>query len=428
MEKLLSLSHRLSRSGDKRSRRTGTDRGARCASFGRPHGAALAPQQAPARCRGAATETPPPAYTPTASPSSPQTPPATASSSPPAYSAAADYTMDDMTQDGTATNDDPHYLLYLFDTVFLIDDSTSMLGPRWREVRSALRQITPVCTSHDDDGIDIHFMNHRSSSSGGFSSSFENASSQRVGGGGGSRAPGGYYNVTDPCAVDALFRGLRPCGPTHTRGRIEDILDPYFAQLERADDVRDVRPLNLIVITDGMPGPWSPPSSLPPRYHHHHHHYHGHQQYQQQYPYQHQQGEEDDEEDSVMHNPHLPGPAIARYARRLDALGAPAWQVGVQFVQVGDDAGATAALRGLDDGLAARHGVRDMVDTLKYGDDDYKTLTAGEILKVVLGAVNKRLDNVASGSDCGGRRSPLSFTSSSASPSSPASTRRRRGL
>ena len=66
--------------------------------------------------------------------------------------------MENMTRD-----DDPHYFLYLFDTVFLVDDSTSMLGPRWREVRSALRQITPVCTSHDDDGIDIHFMNHRSS-------------------------------------------------------------------------------------------------------------------------------------------------------------------------------------------------------------------------------------------------------------------------
>ncbi|OAQ80164.1 von Willebrand factor [Purpureocillium lilacinum] len=288
--------------------------------------------------------------------------------------------MENMTRD-----DDPHYFLYLFDTVFLVDDSTSMLGPRWREVRSALRQITPVCTSHDDDGIDIHFMNHRSSentTTNNNNNSDDGISSQSGGGMARGKARGGYYNITDPLAVDALFQRLRPCGPTHTRGRIEDILEPYFTQLESAENVQDVRPLNLIVITDGMPGPC-------PR----HVNFSG-SGFGSGF---------NGNGEAAPHNPHLPDPAIVRYARRLDELRAPAWQVGVQFFQVGDDAAATASLRGLDDGLARRHGVRDIVDTLKFGDDDYKTLTAEEILKAVLGAVSRRLDNQSCEREGGGR-------------------------
>lgn len=232
--------------------------------------------------------------------------------------------------------EDPHYFLYLFDTVFLIDDSTSMLGSRWREVKAALRQITPVCTSHDDDGIDVHFMNHTS-----------------PGGCAGGKAPGGYYDITDAAAVEQLFASVRPSGPTPTRGRLEDILDPYFAQLRAAADVRDVKPLNIIVLTDGMPGPgWA-------------------------------NGE----------NPHMPEPAIVRFARELDRLRAPPYQVGIQFIQVGNNAGATAMLEALDDGLPRRYKCRDIADTLKFGQGGYTTLTADQILKAVLGGVNKRLDN-----------------------------------
>ncbi|PWI65110.1 hypothetical protein PCL_07409 [Purpureocillium lilacinum] len=269
---------------------------------------------------------------------------------------ACEYSMENMRRD-----DDPHYFLYLFDTVFLVDDSTSMLGSRWREVSSALRQITPVCTSHDDDGIDIHFINRRSSENTTTSNHSGNDGISSLSGGSG-KACGGYYNIKDPLAVDALFQRLRPCGPTHTRGRIEDILDPYFAQLESAKDVQNVRPLNLIVITDGMPGPCPQPQ-----------------------PVSYSCGGFGSSSE-VTHNPHLPDPAIVRYAKRLDQLRAPAWQVGVQFLQVGNDLAATASLRGLDDGLARRYGVRDIVDTLKFGDGDYKTLTAEEILKAVLGA------------------------------------------
>ncbi|PNY26976.1 Uncharacterized protein TCAP_03110 [Tolypocladium capitatum] len=257
---------------------------------------------------------------------------------PPPYAAAAppapEYTLDNMQKH----QEDPYYFLYLFDTVFLIDDSTSMLGERWGEVKAALRQMAPVCTSHDDDGIDVHFMNHKSPPGG-----------PRAEG----KAPGGYYDVADADAVERLFGVVRPCGPTPTRRRLEDVLGPYFALLRAAADVRDVKPLNVIVLTDGMPGPaWADGS-----------------------------------------NPHMPEPAIVHFARELDRIGAPLYQVGIQFIQVGDNAGATAMLDALDDGLPRRYQCRDIVDTLRFGQRGYTTLSAHQILKAVLGGVDKRLDN-----------------------------------
>jgi hypothetical protein len=76
----------------------------------------------------------------------------------------------------------------------------------------------------------------------------------------------------------------------------------------------------------------------------------------------------------------------------------------VQFFQIGDDPDAAEALRYLDDDLKSR-GVRDMVDTCTWKDTKAQsrgrsTLTSDVILKVVLGAVLRRLDN----QPAGGRR------------------------
>ncbi len=78
----------------------------------------------------------------------------------------------------------------------------------------------------------------------------------------------------------------------------------------------------------------------------------------------------------------------------LDRLGAPAYQVGVQFFQVGDDPAATSALRHLDDELGPSNGVRDMIDTVSWNarDAGQKTLTAEAVLKTVLGAVKRHVD------------------------------------
>lgn len=75
---------------------------------------------------------------------------------PPAYSPAKEGTMIPGAME--TTSDSPYAFLTEFDTVFLIDDSGSMAGRSWRETAAALSAITPICTSHDADGIDIYFL------------------------------------------------------------------------------------------------------------------------------------------------------------------------------------------------------------------------------------------------------------------------------
>ena len=111
--------------------------------------------------------------------------------------------------------------------------------------------------------------------------------------------------------------------------------------------IETIKPLNIIVITDGVPS---------------------------------------DDVESVIINA----------ARKLDKWDAPAWQVGVQFFQVGCETGAAEALRELDDGLSelagGKDGLRDIVDTVPWVGDSGEGLNAQGVLKVVLGSVTRRLD------------------------------------
>lgn len=215
------------------------------------------------------------------------------------------------------TADDPYAFLTSFDTALLIDDSGSMAGSRWRETGAALEAIIPIITQHDANGIDIYFLNSPDSPY--------------------------HHNVTSPATVREIFSTVRPGGGTPTGQRLNAILKPYLKACER--DMDAVKPLNLIVITDGEPS--------------------------------------DDVE----------SPLIAA-ARKLDRLDAPAWQVGVQFFQVGRDEEARRHLKSLDDELAdiAGEEIRDMVDTVPFTGTQGGELTGEGILKVVLGAVNRRLD------------------------------------
>ncbi|KAH7321216.1 hypothetical protein B0I35DRAFT_477723 [Stachybotrys elegans] len=227
-----------------------------------------------------------------------------------------------------STPEDKYAFLSSFDTIFLIDDSSSMYGSRWKEVGAVLEAITPICTDHDSDGIDVYFLNHRSRAS--------NPSGT---------AQGGYYGVTSSKTVTDLFKKLGPSGGTPTGHRLDELLTPYLEKLERAHDPASVKPVNIIVITDGAAS---------------------------------------DDPESI----------IVRCAGKLDKLDALPYQVGIQFFQVGHDRSATEDLADLDDGLAKR-GVRDMVDTVTWDSQSLvgqKSLTADAILKVVLGAVVRRLD------------------------------------
>jgi uncharacterized protein YegL len=229
----------------------------------------------------------------------------------------------------SVTNDDDKYaFLSQFDTIFVVDDSGSMSGPLWREVDMALQAITPICTARDKDGIDLYFLNHRSGSSDGKD-----------------KASGGYYNITNAATVRSIFQRVTPASTTPTGTRLHSILKPYVDSLTRARSIESVKPVNIIVITDGRPT--------------------------------------DD-----------PEGVIVQQARKLDRMEAPPHQVGIQFFQVGTDRKARDALRELDDDLADQ-GIRDMVDSVTWdglSSDSARILTADHILKVVLGAVVRKLD------------------------------------
>ncbi|KAF4988486.1 hypothetical protein FGRMN_9737 [Fusarium graminum] len=237
--------------------------------------------------------------------------------------------------------EDKYAFLSTFDTIFLIDDSGSMAGRSWQEVRKALSAIAPLCTMHDPDGIDVYFLNHRSSAVGS-----------------GVQAPGGYFQIRDARQVQQLFESVRPCGSTPTGARLHSILKPYVSHISRrSGNLDSIKPVNIIVITDGCPS--------------------------------------DDPEGIIVH-----------HARKLDQIEAPPHQVGIQFFQVGNEPEATKALRELDDDLAEQ-GIRDMVDTATWNSttsDNSRALTADGILKVVLGAVVRRLDRKSTRDSPQGRR------------------------
>lgn len=188
-----------------------------------------------------------------------------------------------------------------------------MSGAKWRETREALKAITPICTKHDSDGIDIHFLNTPDSPA--------------------------YLNITSPDKVEQIFNTVKPGGGTPTGTRLSAILKPYLRDCERvgADRIEEIKPLNLIVLTDG---------------------------------------EAHDDPESVILN----------VAKKLDKLEAPTWQLGIQFFQVGNDPEATKALNDLDDGLQDLGCERDIVDTVPWrgADSGIVGLNAEGILKVVL--------------------------------------------
>ena len=195
-----------------------------------------------------------------------------------------------------------------------------MAGRSWRECQSALESIAPICASHDADGIDIYFLNAPDSTH--------------------------YKNVKLSSTIQEIFSSVRPSGTTPTGQKLNRIIKSYLNNLVAAGvDSETVKPLNIIVITDGVPS---------------------------------------DDVESVLVNA----------AKKLDKVEAEPWQLGVQFVQVGKEPGAKEHLESLDDDLAKLGGgCRDIVDTVPYAPG--VQLSGDMVLKVVLGAVNKRIDRLS---------------------------------
>ncbi|KAI0432325.1 hypothetical protein F5Y09DRAFT_153469 [Xylaria sp. FL1042] len=255
-----------------------------------------------------------------------------------------------------------------FDTVFLIDDSSSMSWndqgdsrlrsgelSRWEQTRNVIEQIIPICMRYDQDGIDIYFLNdpyhlhlyedpHQNDPNWIKESAIDEG-----------KASHAYIGVGDANDVRTVFDSRKPMLNTPTGRRLGEIMETYVNCYEtrKALGERPPKPLNIIVITDG----------------------------------------EASDKETLRDN-------LIKQAERLDGLAAPYHQLGVQFIQVGKDEWAARHLRELDDGLGKyRRGreLRDIVDCVTHeqlsGEGGRSQLTADVILKIVLGAVNKHLDN-----------------------------------
>nr|ODO02647.1 hypothetical protein L204_01386 [Cryptococcus depauperatus CBS 7855] len=255
----------------------------------------LSPQVRPSTGKG---ETPPPTYAPPASPV-------------PFVRAAYVAPQDD---------EDPLEMLRDFDTVFLVDDSTSMKGSRWLQACKSIMGVAEIASRYDEDGIDIYFLNHK-----------------KVGEG-----------LQGKRQVEALFKDVQPRGITPTGMRMDFILKNYMTKLEQSLSSgkldEQVKPMNLIIVTDGAPT---------------------------------------DDPESVIIS------CAKRASLDLDKGEYPLSQVGIQFLQVGNDPLASKALTELDDCLSSTHGIRDIVDTVPYDGKDMSTDT---IIKTLLGGINRRLD------------------------------------
>ncbi|KAK3371589.1 hypothetical protein B0T24DRAFT_326674 [Lasiosphaeria ovina] len=285
------------------------------------------------------SEAPPPSYTESTRRTAPNTP-AIVLNSPRSQRGPSPtpQRLPAITRAAITSPDDIYGFLGIFDTKFLIDDSGSMAGAPWREVKEVLRAITSICTERDTDGIDVYFLNARNPLC--------------------DDNTGGFKNIKRPEEVEALFKRVKPEGITLTGTRLHNIFKPYLweyqqlvaAAVANGENPEDIekKPVNMIVITDGAP---------------------------------------QDEPESVIIN----------IAQKLDVFKAPPYQVGIQFFQVGNDSEATKALYRLDNKLqdiAGNPKLRDIVDTVSWDEDDTRVhaLTAESILKVVLGAVIKRYD------------------------------------
>ncbi|KAH8665220.1 hypothetical protein BGZ60DRAFT_516466 [Tricladium varicosporioides] len=231
--------------------------------------------------------------------------------------------------------------LVRFDTIFVIDDTGSMqyaansseeANPnpksRWDVMTKSLQYIANIAAEHDKNGVDIHFL---------ISSHLDqtNISSGQ--------------EVLNLLAQVDLEQGV---GGTYIEPILATILGPYIANYEEYFDLTRKRmkatrpkPLNIIVLTDGK----------------------------------------DDEPGTTEEH-------LVSVAKKLDKMHAPQTQVGVQFMQVGDDPEAAEYLKRLDDDLKTNYGVRDIVDTKTFQDLDPAQDFAQHLRSILLGAVNKNLD------------------------------------
>jgi hypothetical protein len=227
--------------------------------------------------------------------------------------------------------------LRCFDTMFLIDDSAHM-QPYWGDVKALMESIAPICAKHDTDGIDLYFVNHQP---GGFLSKLPGFHSIRKSG---YTHIGGFIGnmllTSKGKQVSAIFDEVKPSGKCNMGARLGGLLRWYCDKFKAGEEKAA---LNLVVLTAGA------------------------------------------FDDDVK------APLIEA-ARLLDEVKAPDHQVGVQLFRLGGpNIARQKTLQHLDDELHKEAGTRDIVDTVTWSGHG-EAMSEEELLKVVLGAVIKKID------------------------------------
>jgi hypothetical protein len=199
--------------------------------------------------------------------------------------------------------------LALFDTIFVIDDTGSMQvaadssepaargrKTRWDVLTRSMQYIGNIAAEYDPDGVDILFL----------ISTHLNKTNIKSG-----------QEVLNLLAQVDLEEGS---GGTYFATVLAEILGPYVARYQdyfeatkRREKADKVRPLNVILLTDGKA---------------------------------------DDAKSTKK--------TIIKIGKQLDKMNAPDTQIGLQFLQVGDDEDAAKWLKSLDNDLEAEHDVRDV--------------------------------------------------------------------
>jgi hypothetical protein len=232
--------------------------------------------------------------------------------------------------------------LALFDTVFVIDDTGSMqlaadsneaatpdMKTRWGVLTKSMRYIGNIAAEYDPDGVDIHFLMSTGLSQSNVKSGQE---------------------VLNLLAQVDLTKGS---GGTYFATVLAEILGPYVARYEdyfeatkRREKADKVRPLNIIVLTDGKA---------------------------------------DDAKSTKK--------TIIKMGKKLDKMNAPLTQVGIQFLQVGDDKDAAEWLKGLDNDLEDEYDIRDYVDTKTFNNLKNSADFTENLREILLGAIDREIDD-----------------------------------
>ncbi|KAI9638977.1 uncharacterized protein MKK02DRAFT_42007 [Dioszegia hungarica] len=246
----------------------------------------------------------------------------------------------------TADVNDPLHALEYYQTVFIIDDSPSIAGEAWQVATQVFSQVAHTAMKYSAEGIDVYFTN-----------------SKRVG-----------RELRTADDVEELLAGLQARGTASTGHRLKAILRDHTDRLTPPDVTspgrqprRETKPMNLIIITDGV----CARSTLQRKQHAELHSI-----------------SRAELIDNVTEDD-LEG-VIVQCAKELDRAGHPASQIGIQLLQIGQDLDARAALQELDDGLAGTYGIRDMVDLVVH---DEAELSIERINKVLFGGIDRNWDD-----------------------------------